>query len=98
MPGEAALPLYGPHGFRQCSPWCLSRLFPGAEVIRYGGVACAAVHRECITPATRHVTCRRDEDVATYRRCRDEAIEADERAGNLAALMYGVVSMPPNAA
>lgn len=87
VPGEAALPLYGPHGFRQYSPWCLSRLFPGAEVFRYGGQAWAAVHREWITQATRDGTCRRD-----------EAMAADERAGNVVALMYGVVSMPPNAA
>ena len=98
VPGEAALPLYGPHGFRQYSPWCLSRLFPGAEIFRYGGRACAAVHREWITQATRDGTCRRDEDVAGHRRCRDEAIEADERAGNVAALMYGAVAMPVNAA
>ena len=40
----------------------------------------------------------RDEDVASYRRHRDEAMAADERAGNIAALMYGAVAMPVNAA
>ena len=80
-----------PHGFRQYSPWGLSRLCPGAEVFRYGGRACAAVHREWITPATCDGTCRRDEEVAPYRLHRDEAIESDERADNLAALMDGVV-------
>lgn len=91
VPGEAALPLYGPHGYRQYSPWCLSRLFPGAEIMRYGGPAAAAVHREWITPATRDGRSRREEDPATYRRLRDEAMDRDEGDGNIPALMYGVL-------
>jgi hypothetical protein len=91
VPGEAALPLYGPHGFRQYSPWCLAGLFPGGEILRYGGPACAAVHRDWITPATRDGRSRRDEDPAAYRRLRDEAIDRDEREGNTPAIMYGVL-------
>ncbi|MEI7657579.1 MAG: class I SAM-dependent methyltransferase [Phycisphaerae bacterium] len=91
VPAEAALHLYGPHGSRQYSPWCLEQRFPTGEIFRYGGPAAAAVHREWITPATQAGGCRRDQDPAAYRRLRDLAMDQDEQDGNTPALMYGVL-------
>jgi SAM-dependent methyltransferase len=49
VPGEAALPLYGPHGWRQYSPRCLRALFPRATIYRAGGPISSALHRLAVT-------------------------------------------------
>jgi SAM-dependent methyltransferase len=91
VPGEASLPLYGPHGYRQYSPHCLAQLFPGAVIHRYGGSASNTLHSQWITPATTNGTCPRDENPTEYARLRALAMDEDERTGNKPAAMYGVV-------
>jgi hypothetical protein len=91
VPGEAALPLYGPHGYRQYSPACLAALFPSGEIHRYGGAATNALHERWISPATRSGSCPRDASPAEYCLLRTRALDHDQQTGNAPASMYGVV-------
>jgi SAM-dependent methyltransferase len=91
VPGEASLPLYGPHGYRQYSPRCLDALFPGAKIYRYGGTATNALHKQWITPATRTGNCPLYQNQQEYCRLRTMALAEDQRTGNMPASMYGVV-------
>jgi hypothetical protein len=48
VPAEAALDLYGPHGWRQYSPLCLRRMFPDADIFRFGGPFSNELHLHAI--------------------------------------------------
>ncbi len=95
VPGEAALPLYGPHGWRQYSPACLRALFPRAELYRAGGACSSALHAWAIpsdgSPGLRE--CR----PGLYRLLRKGSLLIDRLAGNTPATMYGVLVMPASA-
>jgi len=91
VPGEASLALYGPHGYRQYSPACLSALFPCGEIHRYGGAASNELHAQWISPATMHGVDRRDEDPEKYAHLRELAMDEDEIDGHTPAAMYGVL-------
>jgi SAM-dependent methyltransferase len=92
VPGEAALPLYGPHGWRQYSPACLRRLFPNAELFRAGGACSSALHARAIpSDGSRGLRERRPR---LYRVLRQGSLLIDRLAGNSPATMYGVLVMP----
>jgi SAM-dependent methyltransferase len=52
VPGEAALDLYGPHGWRQYSPRCLHAIFPTGDIFRFGGAGTNRLHASLITRPT----------------------------------------------
>lgn len=91
VPGEAALPLYGPHGWRQYSPACLSAMFPGAEIYRFGGVFTNRLHRRWVTPATQGRGTLKERWPRPYGLLRAMASGLDRLAGNRPASMYGVI-------
>ncbi len=93
VPGEEALELYGPHGWRQYSPLCLRRMFPRGTIYRYGGEAGNRVHRRVITE--RLAAGKKDGRVVhprLYGLAAARAWERDALAGNVPATMYGVIS------
>lgn len=91
VPGEAALPLYGPHGWRQYSPACLSAMFPGAEIYRFGGVFTNWLHLRWVTPATEGRGTLKERWTRSYGVLRGLASGLDRLAGNRPASMYGVI-------
>jgi SAM-dependent methyltransferase len=93
VPGEAALLLYGQHGWRQYSPACLRRLFPTAELYRAGGPCSAALHKRAITRGSPN-NAWRDRHPCLYPILRDFSLCADRLLGNVPATMYGVI-VPP---
>lgn len=94
VPGEAALDLYGPHGFRQYSPNCLQERFPGAEVYRFGGVGSNLLHRAIITRETRGLSSWRERFTRGYDVARHIAVTIDRWTGNTPASAYGVLVRP----
>ncbi len=99
VPAEEALDLYGPHGWRQFSPICLQRLFPGGVIYRYGGPASNRLHKRMITDrldaGLRDV---RQAHPRLYSRALVHAIAHDHRLGNPGPAMYGVIVTPAPAA
>jgi len=93
VPGEGALPLYGPHGWRQYSPRCLRALFPDGVIYRAGGPISAVVHRLAITrPTQQKQPTWMIRYPGRYRLLRDLALSADRVLGNRPATMYGVIA------
>lgn len=97
VPGEASLPLYGPHGWRYFSPRCLRSLFPHGEIYRFGGVASDWVHEHFVTPDARgSASNRRRRFNGFYRAARaaswfvDRVVEHGMQESR-GATMYGVV-------
>ncbi len=93
VPGEASLDVYGPHGWRQYSPACLSRLFPGADLFRLDGPLSRLVQRLATSPAwdpARSSLARRRPSV--YRFLRDAAITLDRAIDNPRPTMYGILA------
>lgn len=94
-PACDALRLYGPHGWRQYSPWCVRELFPGCEVHRIGGWFSSMAHLAFITrPAARG----RDPRAAhprLYRMIRSAALRGDALVGHRPATILGVVAVHP---
>lgn len=92
VPAEAALALYGAHGWRQYSPSCLRRLFPDGTIYRYGGPFTNRLHLASITtPMRRGRPDARESHPELYRRALVAARDADDRAGRPEPSMYGVV-------
>lgn len=94
VPGEAALDLYGPHGFRQYSPKCLRDRFPAGEIYRYGGAGSNLLHRAVITRETRGQSSWRQRFTRAYDVARSCAVELDRWTGNSPAAAYGVLVAP----
>ncbi|CAG0965610.1 hypothetical protein PHYC_00966 [Phycisphaerales bacterium] len=95
VPAEAALPLYGAHGWRQYSPIDLASLFPGSTILRYGGPLSNAWHRTTITKARgllARLAARRPGLAALLR---DSAMLTDHLLGDAAPTLYGVLWEPP---
>lgn len=95
VPGEAALDLYGKHGWRQYSPVCLRRLFPDATIYRFGGVFSNAIHRWAITdPSSRGRPLLGQRHPTAYAWLRAGSLALDRATGCRAPSMYGVVTKP----
>lgn len=94
VPGEKGLDLWGPHGWRQYSPRCMSRLFPSAEVYRIGGRFSAMVHECMITHAERPQRERRQRFPGVYRTLRACSHHLDGWTGNRPASLYAAVIWP----
>ena len=93
VPGEASLDVYGPHGWRQYSPACLARLFPGSEIFRLDGPLSRLVQRRATSPAwdpSRPSLARRRPSF--YRFLRDAAFSLDRTIENPRPTMYGVLA------
>lgn len=91
VPGECALELYGPHGWRQYSPRCLRALFPSGEIFRYGGPGTNRLHAALITrPTSRGMADGRARHPRLYELAMNRAREVDAAAGHAEASMYGV--------
>lgn len=92
VPGEEALDLYGPHGWRQYSPRCLRSLFPGGRIFRYGGTATSRLHLFGLTRALERGTPDvRARHPGLYVRALKAARRADAAEDNQFPSMYGVV-------
>jgi SAM-dependent methyltransferase len=92
VPGEAALPLYGPHGWRQYSPHCLRGLFPAGDIYRFGGRWSNALHARAVTaPTNRGELAMGERRPRLYSLLRSAAMLADRACGNRPAAMYGVL-------
>lgn len=94
VPGEAALDLYGPHGFRQYSPKCLRERFPAGEIYRFGGVGSNLLHRAVITRETKGLSSWRERFTRGYDLARNLAVTLDRWTGNSPASAYGVLVVP----
>jgi len=94
VPGEAALDLYGPHGFRQYSPACLRARFPSGVIYRYGGAGSNLLHRAVITRETQGLASWRQRWTRGYDFVRDVAVAMDRWTGNNPAAAYGVLVRP----
>lgn len=95
VPGEGALPLYGPHGWRQYSPRCLRALFPTGRIFRAGGPCSSLVHRVGITqPSRKNRKTLMVGSPKRYAVARNVALRLDCLLGNRPATMYGVISGP----
>lgn len=94
VPAEKGLDLWGPHGWRQYSPRCMSRLFPGAEIYRIGGWFSAMVHERMITHARSPQQERRARYPGIYRRLRACSHRLDQWTGNRPASLYAAVTWP----
>lgn len=94
VPGEAALDLYGPHGFRQYSPKCLRERFPSGEIYRFGGAGSNLLHRAVITRETKGLSSWRKRFTRGYDVARNVAVTVDRWTGNSPAAAYGVLVVP----
>jgi len=94
VPGEAALPFYGPHGWRQYSAACLREIFPEGDIYRAGGWCSSALHLRTVT--TGGDDAWRFRHPAMYQALRRLSLVADRVLGNTPATMYGVI-VPPTA-
>jgi 2-polyprenyl-3-methyl-5-hydroxy-6-metoxy-1,4-benzoquinol methylase len=92
VPGEGALSLYGPHGWRQYSPRCLRTLFPRGQIYRAGGPVSSLVHRVAITgPTQRRQPTLMVRAPRRYAMIRDLTLALDRLLGNRPPTMYGVI-------
>lgn len=94
VPGEAALDLYGPHGFRQYSPKCLRERFPSGEIYRFGGAGSNLLHRAVVTRETKGLSSWRARFTRGYDLARNAAVALDRWTGNKPASAYGVLVSP----
>lgn len=94
VPAEAALDLYGPHGFRQYSPKCLREMCPTGEIYRYGGLGSNLLHRAVITRETKGLSSWRERFTRGYDLARNLAVVLDRWTGNRPAAAYGVLVAP----
>lgn len=92
VPGEEALDLYGPHGWRQYSPRCLRSLFPDGRILRFGGTAASRLHLFGLTRPEREGRADvRARHPGLYVRALEAARRADAAEDNQFPSMYGVV-------
>lgn len=92
VPGEASLPLYTTHGWRQYSPADLAGLFPGALIARYGGFASKVLHLRAITnPAARNQPYYGQRHPLLYAFLRRAAMRVDRWLGDRDPAIYGVL-------
>ena len=96
IPGEAALKLYGQHGWRQYSPRCLQALFPEGDLYRAGGHCSNALHERAITRGAPDHSWR-SHHPQLYRHLRNASLVIDRVLGNQPSTMYGVI-VPPGRA
>lgn len=92
VPGEGALPLYGPHGWRQYSPVCLRALFPRGELFRAGGACSSWLHAHAIP--SNGSPGMRERRPSFYRLLRNGSLLTDRLTGNTPPTMYGVLVLP----
>lgn len=93
VPGEAALPLYQTHGWRQYSPRCLRDLFPTAELFRSGGPFSSELHLRAFTtsdPAKNWYA----RETALYHALREITMRVDSLLGSSEPTMYGALIRP----
>lgn len=99
VPAEAALALYGKHGWRQYSPICLRRLFPGGTIYRFGGVFSNALHRRAIfEPSRRGRPVMGERWPRVYGWLRAATLVLDRCCGCRPPSMYAVVTPPAESA
>lgn len=94
VPAEKGLDLWGPHGWRQYSPCCMRRLYPGAEIYRIGGRFSALVHESMISHARSPQRERRQRFPGVYRLLRACSHHLDRWTGNRPASLYAAVVWP----
>ncbi len=94
VPAEKGLDLWGPHGWRQYSPRCVSRLFPQAEIYRIGGLFSTLVHESMISHANGRKCERRERFPGVYRALRACSHPLDRWTGNRPASLYAAVIWP----
>lgn len=96
VPGEAALPLYQTHGWRQYSPRCLRDLFPTAELFRSGGPFSSELHYRAFTTSdpAKNWYARK---TALYHALREITMRIDSLLGSSEPTMYGVLIRPEHA-
>lgn len=96
VPGEAALPLYQTHGWRQYSPRCLRDLFPNAELFRAGGPFSSELHWRAFTtidPSNNWYA----NMPALYYSLREITMRIDSLLGSSEPTMYGALIRPEHA-
>lgn len=95
VPGEAALDLYGKHGWRQYSPGCLRRMFPDGTIYRFGGRFSNELHlRAIFEPSCRGRRLMGELHPRLYRLMRSGALVLDRVLGCPSPSMYAVVTPP----
>lgn len=95
VPGEAALELYGPHGWRQYSPRCLRDIFPTGDIFRFGGAGTNRLHASLIThPTTRGRKDGRSRHPTLYANAWRQARAIDASLDWNPASMYAVLVDP----
>lgn len=95
VPGEAALALYGKHGWRQYSPICLRRLFPSGVIYRFGGVFSNELHRRAIfEPSRAGRSVMSERWPRAYGWLRAGSLLLDRLTGCRSPSMYAVVTEP----
>jgi SAM-dependent methyltransferase len=96
VPGEAALDLYGPHGWRQYSPRCLRALFPNGDIYRYGGPGTNRLHTSLISrPTAKGQPDGRARHPHLYELALLRARQLDAASNHTNASMYGVFEARP---
>ncbi len=97
VPGEAALELYGKHGWRQYSPACLRGLFPRGVIYRFGGPFSSELHLRAIyQPSLRGRPLWCHSMPRMYALLRSAALGADRLLGCPRPSMYAVVQEEPD--
>lgn len=95
VPAEAALDLYGKHGWRQYSPICLRHLFPDATIYRFGGVFSNELHARAIfEPSLRGRPFMSARHPRLYAIARAAALMLDRITGCARPSMYAAVTPP----
>lgn len=95
VPAEAALGLYGKHGWRQYSPICLRHLFPDATIYRFGGVFSNELHTRAIfEPSQRARPFMSARHPRLYGVARAAALTLDRFTGCARPSMYAAVTPP----
>jgi 2-polyprenyl-3-methyl-5-hydroxy-6-metoxy-1,4-benzoquinol methylase len=95
VPAEAALDLYGPHGWRQYSPLCLRHMFPDADIFRFGGPFSNELHLHAIyNPSRLGRPFMSAKHPRLYGWLRAGALLLDRALGCPRPSMYAVVTKP----